>query len=94
MINASNQQGAHVCAGCQFVFRTTHTHKTDPSHHVCSWEQQFEKYFAANSVEKGGSFYVQSKIYRAKEMLDQYIQEKKMEDKAARDQQTQSEPKD
>ena len=50
--------------------------------------QQFEKYFAANSVEKGGSFYVQSKIYRAKEMLDQFIAEKKLEDKEAREKQT------
>jgi import inner membrane translocase subunit TIM16 len=56
-------------------------------------KQQFEKYFAANSVEKGGSFYVQSKIYRAKEMLDQYIKEKKLEDKDARDKETQSKPK-
>ena len=57
-------------------------------------KQQFEKYCAANSVEKGGSFYVQSKIYRAKEMLDQYIKEKKLEDKDARDKETQSKPKD
>jgi mitochondrial import inner membrane translocase subunit TIM16 len=42
--------------------------------------KQFQKYFEANSVEKGGSFYVQSKIYRAKEMLDQYIKEKQKED--------------
>jgi hypothetical protein len=43
-------------------------------------------------VEKGGSFYVQSKIYRAKEMLDQYIKEKKLEDKDAREKETQSKP--
>jgi import inner membrane translocase subunit TIM16 len=49
--------------------------------------QQFEKYFAANSVDKGGSFYLQSKVYRAKQMLDQYIAEKKLEDKEAREKQ-------
>lgn len=43
-------------------------------------QKQFDKYFAANAVEKGGSFYLQSKIYRAKEMLDAYIQEKKAEE--------------
>lgn len=47
--------------------------------------QQFEKYFAANAVEKGGSFYLQSKVYRAKQMLDQFIAEKKLEDKEARE---------
>lgn len=39
--------------------------------------QQYEKYFAANAVQKGGggSFYLQSKVVRAKEMLDEYIEE-------------------
>lgn len=49
-------------------------------------EKQFDKYFNSNSVEKGGSFYVQSKIYRAKELLDDYVKEKKMEDKEEREQ--------
>lgn len=43
--------------------------------------QQYEKYFAANAVENGGSFYLQSKVYRAKEQLDEFIKEKRMEDK-------------
>ena len=38
-------------------------------------QNQYNKYFQANSVEKGGSFYLQSKIYRAKEMLDEYVKE-------------------
>lgn len=38
-------------------------------------QKQYERYFAANSVEKGGSFYLQSKIYRAKEQLDEFIKE-------------------
>ena len=32
--------------------------------------QQYEKYFAANDPKTGGSFYLQSKIFRAKELLD------------------------
>jgi hypothetical protein len=30
-------------------------------------------------VEKGGSFYLQSKIYRAKEQLDEFIKEQQKE---------------
>ncbi|KAH9253618.1 hypothetical protein BASA81_008454 [Batrachochytrium salamandrivorans] len=33
-------------------------------------QERYEKYFAANDPAKGGSFYVQSKIYRAKEALE------------------------
>ena len=33
-------------------------------------QSNYEKYFAANDPAKGGSFYLQSKIYRAKEFLD------------------------
>ena len=44
--------------------------------------QQYEKYMAANDVSKGGSFYLQSKVYRAKELLDEYLEEKKKEEKA------------
>ena len=41
--------------------------------HLSSIEQQFDKYFAANAVKNGGgSFYLQSKVYRAKELLDEY----------------------
>lgn len=36
---------------------------------------------AANDVSKGGSFYLQSKVYRAKELLDEYAAEKKKEDR-------------
>ena len=39
-------------------------------------QRQYALYFEANKVEKGGSFYVQSKIYRAKELLDDYLKEK------------------
>jgi len=50
-------------------------------------QKQFDKYFAANSVEQGGSFYLQSKIYRAKELLDEYIKEKRLEEKEANEKQ-------
>jgi import inner membrane translocase subunit TIM16 len=42
-------------------------------------KKQYDKYFLSNAVEKGGSFYLQSKIYRAKEQLDEFIREKKKE---------------
>ena len=37
-----------------------------PSHIL----QQFTKFFEANDPKKGGSFYIQSKIYRAKEAIE------------------------
>mmetsp|Transcript_15347 Transcript_15347/g.27932 ORF Transcript_15347/g.27932 Transcript_15347/m.27932 type:complete len:145 (-) Transcript_15347:382-816(-) len=42
-------------------------------------QKQYERYFEANKVEKGGSFYLQSKIYRAKELLDEHVKEKNAE---------------
>ncbi|CEG47111.1 mitochondrial import inner membrane translocase subunit tim16 [Plasmopara halstedii] len=33
-------------------------------------QRQFKRYFEANDPAKGGSFYIQSKIYRAKEALE------------------------
>jgi import inner membrane translocase subunit TIM16 len=42
-------------------------------------QKQYDRYFEANKVEKGGSFYLQSKIYRAKELLDDYVNEKNAE---------------
>uniref|UniRef100_A0A7S2RNN5 Mitochondrial import inner membrane translocase subunit TIM16 n=1 Tax=Eucampia antarctica TaxID=49252 RepID=A0A7S2RNN5_9STRA len=44
-------------------------------------QQRYDKYFSANSVENGGSLYLQSKIYRSKEMLDEFIKEKEQEEK-------------
>jgi len=43
--------------------------------------KQYDRYFKANAVEKGGSFYIQSKIYRAKELLDEFVKEKEKEKK-------------
>jgi import inner membrane translocase subunit TIM16 len=42
--------------------------------------RQYERYFEANRVENGGSFYIQSKVYRAKELLDEYVKEKEEEE--------------
>lgn len=33
-------------------------------------QQNYDKFFTANDPAKGGSFYLQSKIFRAKEFLD------------------------
>ena len=44
---------------------------------VSAIQRQYDRYFAANAVENGGSFYVQSKVYRAKELLDEYVNETK-----------------
>jgi import inner membrane translocase subunit TIM16 len=38
---------------------------------------------AANDVKKGGSFYIQSKVYRAKELLDKFQKEKELEEQQA-----------
>lgn len=38
-------------------------------------EQKYEHLFKANDKDKGGSFYIQSKVYRAKERLDQELKE-------------------
>lgn len=49
--------------------------------------QQFERYFEANDVSKGGSFYLQSKIYRAKELLTEFQDEKRREEQQQQQQQ-------
>jgi import inner membrane translocase subunit TIM16 len=44
---------------------------------VCPYAMQsFVRLFKNNDVEKGGSFYLQSKIYRAKEALEAEMQER------------------
>jgi import inner membrane translocase subunit TIM16 len=40
--------------------------ETDPQ----KIQEQFDRYFTANDPKTGGSLYLQSKIYRAKERLD------------------------
>jgi len=39
-------------------------------------DKQFEMLFKMNAVDNGGSFYLQSKFYRAKELLDRFIKHK------------------
>lgn len=43
-------------------------------------QKQFERYFEANNVSKQGSFYLQSKIYRAHELLMDFQAEKHKKD--------------
>ncbi|TMW69500.1 hypothetical protein Poli38472_001656 [Pythium oligandrum] len=38
-------------------------------------QKQFQRYFEANDPAKGGSFYLQSKIFRAKEALERKDEE-------------------
>ena len=54
-----------------------------PAVRLCSFvfpKQQFERYFEANNVSKQGSFYLQSKIYRAHELLMDFQAEKHKKD--------------
>mmetsp|Transcript_18297 Transcript_18297/g.50787 ORF Transcript_18297/g.50787 Transcript_18297/m.50787 type:complete len:148 (-) Transcript_18297:132-575(-) len=53
--------------------------------------KQFDRYFEANDVSKGGSFYLQSKIVRAKEQLLEFQEDKRAEDKARAEQQQKEE---
>ncbi|RLN97929.1 hypothetical protein BBJ28_00013334 [Nothophytophthora sp. Chile5] len=45
-------------------------------------QKQFTRYFEANDPAKGGSFYLQSKIFRAKESLEQKDPEEEATDQA------------
>ena len=48
------------------------THLTStPPHATRHTVQHYKKYFEANDPDKGGSFYLQSKIFRAKEFMDE-----------------------
>merc|ERR1711862_200704 len=57
-------------------------------------QKQYDRYFAANDVKSGGSFYLQSKIYRSKELLDQYIKEKRAEEKLRNEEQAKNSNED
>jgi import inner membrane translocase subunit TIM16 len=54
---------------------------TEADASVDAVKRQYERYFEANGVENGGSFYIQSKVYRAKELLDEYVMEKEAEER-------------
>ncbi|CAN0443947.1 unnamed protein product [Ectocarpus sp. 12 AP-2014] len=36
-------------------------------------KQRYDQYFGINDPDKGGSFYLQSKVFRAKEALDEQL---------------------
>lgn len=67
----------------QAVCSTIAAHGPGPSwrpavpHAACA--QQYDKYFVVNDPEKGGSFYIQSKVVRAKETLDEIYLEQQAE---------------
>ena len=42
-------------------------------------QEQHDRYFAANDPDKGGSFYLQSKVFRAKEALEYEFNEAQRE---------------
>jgi import inner membrane translocase subunit TIM16 len=46
-------------------------------------EKQFTKYFEANDPAKGGSFYLQSKIFRAKEALERKVEDEQQQQQQA-----------
>nr|CAX70085.1 Mitochondrial import inner membrane translocase subunit TIM16 [Schistosoma japonicum] len=48
-------------------------------HDSSSLNKQFEHLFSSNSKDKGGSFYLQSKVFRAKERIDEELQFEKSE---------------
>lgn len=45
--------------------------------------QQYDRYYTANDPAKGGSFYLQSKIFRAKEALEFELDQSSKEGKAS-----------
>ncbi|XP_055849305.1 mitochondrial import inner membrane translocase subunit Tim16 [Episyrphus balteatus] len=47
-------------------------------------QKSFEHLFQMNDKAKGGSFYLQSKVFRAKERIDQELAENKPKNKDAR----------
>lgn len=57
--------------------------KIDPEEALKSYEHLF----AVNDKSKGGSFYLQSKVFRAKERIDEEVKgvKKEIDDKAARE---------
>jgi len=48
-------------------------------------QKQYDRYFEANKVDNGGgSFYLQSKVFRAKELLDEFEKNKSEDDEPKR----------
>uniref|UniRef100_A0A7S4AFP0 Mitochondrial import inner membrane translocase subunit TIM16 n=1 Tax=Pseudo-nitzschia australis TaxID=44445 RepID=A0A7S4AFP0_9STRA len=60
-----------------YCMKQTHNHRY--TMHCIALQQQFERYFEANDVSKGGSFYLQSKIFRANELLLREFQQDKQQ---------------
>ncbi|CAI2728444.1 unnamed protein product [Schistosoma spindalis] len=43
-------------------------------HDITTLNKHYEHLFSSNSKDKGGSFYLQSKVFRAKERIDEELQ--------------------
>ena len=79
--NAAANAGKNVAKGAKEAVRQGEMHRAEAleilgvtqemwKHDREEVEKRYEKFFAANDPDKGGSFYLQSKIFRAKEFLD------------------------
>ena len=55
---------------------------------------QFDRLFTQNDKSKGGSFYLQSKIYRAKERIDQELRESAADPKNSKRNKQREDPSD
>ncbi|KAK7206206.1 Pam16-domain-containing protein [Myxozyma melibiosi] len=62
--NAAREGGLSVEEACRIL------HVEPQNLQQVEVAKRFEHLFNVNSKEKGGSFYIQSKVYRAKERLD------------------------
>jgi import inner membrane translocase subunit TIM16 len=84
--NAASQAGKTAAEGAQAVIKRGQMTREEAieilgvtadmlKHAPDDLQEKYEKFFHANDPKNGGSFYLQSKIFRAKEFLDQEAME-------------------
>jgi import inner membrane translocase subunit TIM16 len=84
--NAASQAGKTAAEGAQAVIKRGQMTREEAieilgvtadmlKHAPDDVQEKYEKFFHANDPKNGGSFYLQSKIFRAKEFLDQEAME-------------------
>ncbi|XP_013378877.1 mitochondrial import inner membrane translocase subunit Tim16-like [Lingula anatina] len=56
-------------------------------------QKNYDHLFAVNEKSKGGSFYLQSKVYRAKERIDEEIQDKMQKERSQTEEEQSPPPK-
>jgi len=97
-VNADGTRAGMTAEGVQAAAKSTKQLSLQEAQMIlgvesqATWEEIMKKYnhlFAAN--EKHGSFYLQSKVYRAKERLEEEFREKGWDTSEPEGQQTQSE---